>query len=413
MRIRSITYFCDPGWPLDEKKLISAGKFLNEAKARFEQASFEVQSLRMATVPFSDMLGSEKIYETPKLAAQLDQAIQKTGIDYAALGPANPEIPESYTIIPEALAASKNIFFSGHISSSRWGISPQAINACADVIIRVERLDPNGFANLNFASLANVKPGVPFFPAAYHDSDEPAFALAIEGADLAVTAFENNTTLEAGRIALISSIEENSRKLENVANLLIKAEKIKFYGIDFSLAPFPEETRSLGAAFERMGAPKVGYHGSLAAASILTESIDRAHFPRAGFNGLMMPILEDAVLAKQAAEGTLTIKDLLLYSAVCGTGLDTVPLPGNVTSGQIAAVLLDISALALRLNKPLTARLMPVPGKLAGDATNFNFGFFVNSRVMALEALPLRDALGGEEKFSIHSRRIRRKISRH
>jgi uncharacterized protein (UPF0210 family) len=142
----------------------------------------------------------------------------------------------------------------------------------------------------------------------------------------------------------------------------------------------------------------------LAAAAILTEVIERAHFPRAGFCGLMMPVLEDALLAERAAEGRLTVKDLLLYSAVCGTGLDTVPLPGDVTSGQIAALLLDISALALRLNKPLTARLMPVPGKQAGDMTSFDFGFFANSRVMALKAEPLGKALGGSETFRLEKR---------
>jgi uncharacterized protein (UPF0210 family) len=107
-------------------------------------------------------------------------------------------------------------------------------------------------------------------------------------------------------------------------------------GIDFSLAPFPAETISLGAAFERLGVPKVGLHGSLAAAAILTEAIDRARFRRAGFSGLLLPVLEDATLAARAGEGTLTVKDLLLYSAVCGTGLDTVPLPGNTSAEQIA-----------------------------------------------------------------------------
>ena len=71
------------------------------------------------------------------------------------------------------------------------------------------------------------------------------------------------------------------------------------------------------------------------------------------------------------AEKALTVKDLLMYSAVCGTGLDTVPIPGDTTNAQISALLLDICALALRLHKPLTARLMPIPGKKAGDATSF------------------------------------------
>src|SRR4030095_4597447 len=127
-------------------------------------------------------------------------------------------------------------------------------------------------------------------------------------------------------------------------------------------------------------------HGSLSAAAILTEAIDRAAFLHTGFSGFMQPILEDPVRATRAAEGILSIKDVLLSSAVCGTGLDTIPLPGDTTSQQLVPLLLDLSALALRLDKPLTARLMPIPGKKAGDDTNFDFAFFAQSKVMNLES---------------------------
>ena len=90
-----------------------------------------------------------------------------------------------------------------------------------------------------------------------------------------------------------------------------------------------------------------------------------------------------------------------MYSAVCGTGLDTVPLPGDASQGQLAAVLLDVAALSLRLDKPLTARLMPVPGKAAGDPTHFDFGFFADSGVMSLEAASLTGLLSGDESIQI------------
>lgn len=402
MKIRSITYFCNPGWPLDEKRLRLAGDFLTEAKAAFEQAGYEVQTTRLATIPFPNLL--DKLDETPELARTLSQILPEIGIAYAALGPALPKHPESYAVIPEAIAASKNVFFSGMMADPKHGLSLAAVRACADVIVRTAPLDPNGFANLNFAALANVPPGTPFFPAAYHEGTEPAFALATETADLAVGAFTSAKTISEGRTTMVAALEEHARTLVKVADFLKFKYQIRFGGIDNSLAPFPEESRSLGTAFERMGVPAVGLHGSLAAAAILTESIERARFPRAGFSGLFLPVLEDAILARRAAEETLTVKDLLLYSAVCGTGLDTVPLPGDVTRDQLTALLLDLSALALRLDKPLTARLMPVPGKKAGDVTNFDFGFFANSRVMALDALPLESPLSGSETFSLQSR---------
>jgi hypothetical protein len=75
--------------------------------------------------------------------------------------------------------------------------------------------------------------------------------------------------------------------------------------------------------------------------------------------------------------------DLLQWSALCGTGLDTVPLPGDVGQNTLAALLFDVAALALRLNKPLSARLMPISGKAAGDLVHFDFAYFTDSRVLS------------------------------
>ncbi|HEX2697964.1 MAG TPA: DUF711 family protein [Anaerolineales bacterium] len=398
MKIRSITYFCNPKYSLDEEVIQQASEFLAKARSTYEAVGYEVQTVRMATVPFPKMLGEKQINDLPKYAEQVAKIIEQVNVGYISLGPALPESPQSYQVIPEAIAASQNVFFGGVMADDR--IHLDAIRACAEVIVKSAPIDSNGFANLRFTALANVKPGAPFFPAAYHDGDNPAFAIATEAADLAVSTFQEAKTLDHGRQRLIAEIEKHGKQLNAVAKML----DCKFGGIDFSLAPFPDDAHSLGGAVEKMGVPKIGLHGSLAAAAILTEAVDRADFPHTGFSGFMQPVLEDSVLAQRAAEGTLTIKDLLLYSTVCGTGLDTVPLPGDTTADQIVPLLFDLSALALRLDKPLTARLMPVPGKKAGDPTTFDFGFFANSKVMALESEPLSSPLGGNEVFQIQKR---------
>jgi len=401
MKIRSISYFCNPKYPLDEKVLKKAGKFLVKAKSAYEAAGYEVQTVRLATIPFPKILGAENINKLPEFTKQIADIAQGLNIGYVSLGPALPEMPRSYEVIPDAIFISKNIFFGGVMADKTRGIDLAAVRACAEIIVKCSTMEPNGFANLQFAALANVEAGAPFFPAAYHDKNKPAFAIATESADLAVKAFENARNIEEGRNNLVNEIEKHGRKLTEVA----KSLRCKFYGIDFSLAPFPDDAHSLGNAVEKMGVPKIGLHGSLAAAAILTEAIDRAGFPHTGFSGFMQPILEDSVLAKRAAEGTLTIKDALLYSAVCGTGLDTVPLPGDTTSDQLVPLLLDLCALALRLDKPLTARLMPVPGKKSGDETNFDFAFFAQSKIMNLESGPLKGPLRGNENFSLQTKR--------
>lgn len=400
MKIRSITYFCNPQYPLDEKALQTAGTFLAEARSAYEAAGYEVQTVRLATIPFPTLLGEENVDNLAELTVNIDRIAKELKIEYISLGPAYPEMPRSYEVIPDSAFVSKSVFFGGLMADNKRGLDLSAIRACADVIVKLAPIEPNGFANLQFAALANVGAGSPFFPAAYHDGNKPYFGIATEAADLAVWAFENAKTIEEGRRNLSAEIEKHGKHLADIA----KSLKVKFYGIDFSLAPFPDDSHSLGNAVEKMGIPKIGQHGSLAAASILTETVDRADFPHTGFSGFMQPVLEDSVLAKRAAEGTLTIKDALLFSAVCGTGLDTVPLPGNTTSEQLVPLLLDLSALALRLNKPLTARLMPIPGKKAGDETNFDFEFFAQSKVMGLDSEKLNSPFDSQEVLQLRKR---------
>jgi uncharacterized protein (UPF0210 family) len=283
-------------------------------------------------------------------------------------------------------------------------LSLSAVRACAEIIQNLTPLDPNGFANLYFAALGNVPAGTPFFPAAYHDGGPPAFAVALEAADLAVNAFQDAPSLEEARQRLIEAMEKTGKKITRIGQELERKTGASYQGIDFSLAPFPEKGLSTGSAFENLGLKAFGQHGSLASAAFLADTIDRAGFSRTGFSGLMLPVLEDAVLASRAADGSLTLKDLMMYAAVCGTGLDTVPLPGNISADQISAVLIDLATLSLRLNKPLTARLMPIPGKEAGDFTEFDFEFFANSRVMAVESSGLGGILTGDEEVDIQPR---------
>ena len=109
----------------------------------------------------------------------------------------------------------------------------------------------------------------------------------------------------------------------------------------------------------------------------------------------MLPVLEDSVLARRAGTGRVAVADLLSYAAVCGVGLDTVPLPGDVDRDTLAGILLDVAALAVRLDKPLTARLMPLPGLAAGDPVQFDFPYFADGHVMDVLPGGLRKPASG------------------
>ena len=387
MKIRSITYFVAPGWPFDDEIVGRAGKFLDTARGAYTAAGYEVQTTRLATTPFTQWIPERELGQLPEVTSTVELSARAAGIAYVSLGPASPG-SGGYAAIPDALASSDNVFFGG-ILDGEAGLDLAAGRACADIVVRSSTIDPRGMANLRFAALANMPPGSPFFPAAFRDGGRPKFAIATEAADLAVTAFSDEPTVSAASQSLTAAIEHHGTILTRTAREL--SPEIGFGGIDFSLAPFPEETRSIGQAIERIGTGGIGRHGSLAAAAVITSALQRAVFARAGFSGLMLPLLEDPLLARRAAEGELSILELLLYSAVCGTGLDAIPIPGDVGVEELSAVLLDLGALALRLDKPLTARLMPIPGKQAGDLTDFEFDYFVNSRVLALKP----GAMGG------------------
>lgn len=402
MKIRSITYFDNLLWPLDGSRLQRAKGFITPARETFQGGGYEVQTTRLATPPFPQVLGSQMNKEAVQYAKELEGHLIHDGFDFVSIGPAIPEIPTSYSILPEILENTQNVFGAGIISSGRNGIIFTAIKACAAAIKRIAGISADGFANLRFAALANVPPGSPFLPAAYHqDPGKPAFAIATEAADLAVEAIGQASSLEAARSKLVKSIETQAAALSRLGHELEERYGIVFGGIDFSLAPFPRAEQSIGTAIEGFGVPALGDHGSLAAVAFLAEALDQAQFQRTGFSGVMLPVMEDTVLAKRALEGKLAINDLLLYSAVCGTGLDTIPLPGDVSIEQLHAILLDLAALAQRLGKPLTARLMPIPGKQAGDPIEFDFEYFANSRVMDLKSQPLTGLMAGDEDYKI------------
>lgn len=392
MKIRSITCFIDPKFDEINSQLEPLSLFSSELCKAIEVEGFEVESTRLATSPFSSWLDGSHTEQIQKLL-KVETLINGMGWDYLSIGPASPERIDTYHLIPDLLAATQNVFFSG-IISDKHAVFPSAVKECAKIIQRVSEISSDGFSNLRFAALANVSPCAPFFPAAYHAVGEPAaFSLAIECADEAVKAFSGVASLSEARRLFLNSLETSARRLAPICDQMAQKDHVVFKGFDFSPAPFPEDWCSLGKAFELLGLDHIGGSGSLAAAAFIADALDDGKWPKVGFNGLMLAVMEDSVLASRAAQGVLSINDLLLYSAVCGTGLDTIPLPGDTSVEDLIAMLLDLASLATRLGKPLTGRLMPIPGKKVGDITEFDFGYFANSRIMKVNGQTVLEPL--------------------
>lgn len=401
MRIRSITSFFDPSSPSADGNLFKLAALSTGLGEAISAQLSPVLSTRLASVPFPYYLVGLSPAEQLRRVTTLSQQARELGWQYLSLGPALPDQPWSYTVIPQLLSTDQNLFCSAVIADTNH-FYPAAICASARVIRDAATLAPDGFANLRFAALANVPAGTPFFPAAYHKTLSPlGISVAVECADAVMGAFDGTTDIEASASTLINQLEELAEKVTTIFNDLSAGSGIELLGFDFSPAPFPTDWCSLGGAVEKLGLSHLGGAGSLAAVAFIASTLDRGKWRRAGFNGMMLPVLEDSVLARRAAQGLLTIQDLLLYSTVCGTGLDTIPLAGNTSQEQLESILMDVAALSVRLSKPLTARLMPIPGKAPGDETGFDFEYFANSRVMALDGQALLPPLIKEDSVQL------------
>ncbi|PJF41683.1 MAG: DUF711 domain-containing protein [Phototrophicales bacterium] len=377
-KIRSITYFGNLTLETIEDTLTQAGIFLKAASNAF--CDYGVQTRRFASQPFPQWIPKAELL--PQQGQRIFALAQAAGIDYVSLGTVRPEDAPAYVeAIASLFATQSGVFATVSIADREHGLSLPMIQRAAQLIDNVSRITPDGMTNLYLAALANCSHGSPFFPIAYHDGGEPTFALAIQAADLAVQVFRSAESPAIACQQLTTRIQQFTDALTPIAESLAAQYEVQFGGFDFSLAPYPLDDESLGAALEYIAGP-IGNGGLVTAASLIMTAIDMAQFKRTGFCGLMLPVLEDSVLARRAAEGKLQVQDLLMLSAVCGTGLDCIPLAGDVGVEALENLLLDVAALSLRLNKPLTARLMPFPNKRVGDELNFDFEFFANSKVM-------------------------------
>lgn len=380
MKIRSITTFVHADETLKTATLDRAAELNRAARMGADEAGFVLQTTRLAAQPLHSILR-----EIPALefARAFELVYRKLGFDYGALLLASPNV---YGDAGALVTQTETLFVSLAIASKANGIQFEAIRAAAHAIHALAHASADGLLNFRFAASANVPPFVPYFPTAYAGDDAPCFAFALEAADLAVDAFTDAPTLHDAQAGLVNAVESHAARLEAWGAQLQAKCGVRFAGVDFSMAPYPSENASLATALERLTGARFGTRGTLFAASFLTDTLRRAKFHRAGFSTLMLPLLEDWTMARRSHGNLFSLDSLLLYSTVCGTGLDTIPLEGDVTEAEIAALLLDLAALAVKLDKPLTARLVPVPHVRAGESTHFQFEYFANARAFGIEA---------------------------
>ncbi|MDO8473883.1 MAG: DUF711 family protein [Dehalococcoidia bacterium] len=399
MKVRAITAGTNYRLPFDGPRFALVGDFLNRAREAIEKRGVEVQTTRVTGERVNEFLEHQGPGAIVELAENLDAACQKEGVDLGSIGTldiAGACAPARFAVeLASAVGRNERVFASVLAVSPGLEVNRASVLESARVVKSLSEASPDGFNTRRFALGANIPPDGPFFPTSYHDGGSNAFSIALEGADLAVEAFGRNAEIEVACSDLIASIEERCRPVEEACLELESRYGWRYIGIDVSLAPFPSPEVSIAGACEYLGGGPFGAPGTLTAVRTIKRALKEVRIRKCGFCGVMLPVLEDSVLASRVAEDRVTVDQLLLYSAVCGTGLDTIPVPGDATEEQLASVMLDVCTLSAALSKPLTARLMPVPGKTVGDFTDFRSPFFCNTLVMPLPQGEMRHFFKG------------------
>jgi uncharacterized protein len=383
-RIRTITAGINLKSASDMAAVDSAIIFLQTAKKKFEDAGYEIQTLRIATQPLPQYLHGKSRQEALADLKKLDATVSSKGV-LLSIGPVITDDrydPEFASWAAALVRETKNINFSVSVASSERGVHRQTALSAAEAIVAISKSSPGGEGNFRFTAAANCLAGTPFFPVAYHQGPS-AFSVGLESAGLLQEAFEKSRDIDDAKIKLKALLESELGPVEQLAMQIARTERLDYLGIDAS--PAPAKDRSIGAAIEALTHAPFGSASTLAACAAITDVLKSLKVKTCGYSGLMLPVLEDPVLATRAAEGRYTVRELLLYSSVCGTGLDVVPLGGETTANELAALIRDVAALSTKLHKPLSARLFLIPGKKAGDRAEFSNPFLTSSVVMKLD----------------------------
>jgi uncharacterized protein (UPF0210 family) len=379
MKIRTITSGISFRSLRETDKIKPVAEFNQKAKKHFKQEGYEVQTTRITTNSWEEYIQAASPEKIVSEIQEIEQICRSLGADFFNIGYANT--PEKIDTSSEIIKNSSVISCSSKMGDFQTGINHRNVGASARAIKGISEQTESGLGNFRFCAWCNCKPGIPFFPAGYHKG-ETSFAIGLECSDLVMKAFSKSNGLFEAEMNLKATFEEELKPMEKMAQQLSKESKIKYGGIDASVAPSLDKSESIAFAYEKLGIGKFGQPGTLAISALITGVLKSLSVKTCGYSGLMLPVCEDFGLAKRAGEKAFSLMDLLLYSAVCGCGLDAIPLPGDITIEKIEAILLDVATLATKLNKPLSARLLPFPGRKAGEMTTFNSPYLVNCRIL-------------------------------
>lgn len=340
-----------------------------------------------------------------ELALSLDRAASAVGVDI--LGGFSAQVEKGMTAtdrqyiaaIPEALARTEKICASINIASSQKGINMDAVSLIGRTVKDLAEVtrERDGFGAAKFVVFCNQPGDNPFMAGAIHGLEEADLVLnvGVSGPGVVARALERLIDARGRENLRLDDIAEEIKQTtfrvtrcgELIGRKVSAAMGIEFGVVDLSLAPTPTVGDSVGEILQVLGVDAVGAPGSTAILAMLNDAVKKggifASKAVGGLSGAFIPVMEDAVLAEAAGSGALCLEKLEAMTCVCSVGLDMVPVPGSVDAETIAAIIADEMALGMINNKTTAVRLIPVPGKEAGEIVDFG-GLFGASPIMEI-----------------------------
>ncbi len=389
-KVRAITGFVTIDAKSYPTQLEETAKFLTHVRDAVKAAGYDVAGIRISTQPFPEYTRGLSHADALRLLRDIDAISTRHGFN-PNIGPAMVKDTDDTVpvdLLTEVLSSPGNRLNANIVVAGDDGIHWNAVKQAARIIKGVGERSPHGQGNFNFAATAMLKPYGPFYPGAWHPGGGPrSFAIGLEAASVVMDVFSREHDPRTAGKALTEALSVHMRAVEAAAMKAATGTGWTYAGIDPT--PAPGGAISIGTAIESFTGTPFGSPGTETAAGIITRAVKDVPVKQTGYSGLMIPVLEDTVLTKRWTEGTYGLDSILAYSAVCAGGVDTVPLAGDTSEDAIARIIGDVATLAFKWNKPLAARVLPAPGKKAGEMTEFG-GALSNAVIQPLIGSPAR-----------------------
>jgi uncharacterized protein (UPF0210 family) len=380
-----------------------AGSLVRACREVGARYGIPVVNKRLAVTPVSGLAAGGSEEALWRIAGELDGAAAEVGVDlvggFTALVQKGMTAADEALIgaIPRALAETERLCSSVNVASTSAGINVDAINLVAHVILETARRTAgrDGFGAAKLMVFANIPEDNPFMAGAYHGYGEPECVvnIGVSGPGVVKRAVERllreRPDADLGEMA--EQIKRTSFRVTRVGELIGRevAARIgaRFGIVDLSLAPTPRVGDSVGEILQAMGVRRIGAPGSTAAVALLNDAVKKgglfASSSVGGLSGAFIPVSEDNALAAAVRDGDLTVEKLEAMTSVCSVGLDMIAIAGDTDAATIAALIADEMSIGVVNGKTTSVRVIPVPGKAAGDVAQFG-GLFGQAVVAAV-----------------------------